>query len=59
MGDSGSQVLGFVLASLGLLSSWKVAGTTVATVVLPMLVLAVPILDTALVTRRACSRGGP
>ena len=50
MGDSGSQVLGFTLAALGLVSSWKVAGTTVATLVLPILVLAVPILDTTLVT---------
>jgi UDP-GlcNAc:undecaprenyl-phosphate GlcNAc-1-phosphate transferase len=50
MGDSGSQVLGFTLAALGLASSWKVAGTTVATFVLPILVLAVPILDTTLVT---------
>jgi UDP-GlcNAc:undecaprenyl-phosphate GlcNAc-1-phosphate transferase len=50
MGDSGSQVLGFVLAALGLTASWKVAGTTVATLLLPILVLAVPILDTTLVT---------
>jgi UDP-GlcNAc:undecaprenyl-phosphate GlcNAc-1-phosphate transferase len=50
MGDSGSQVLGFALASLGLAASWKVAGTTVATLLLPILVLAVPILDTTLVT---------
>ncbi len=50
MGDSGSQVLGFALAALGLSASWKVAGTTVATLLLPVLVLAVPILDTALVT---------
>ena len=50
MGDSGSQLLGFTLASLGLAASWKVAGTTVATLVLPILVLAVPILDTTLVT---------
>src|SRR5207237_5083467 len=50
MGDSGSQVLGFALASLGLASSWKTAGTTVATLLLPILVLAVPILDTTLVT---------
>ena len=32
MGDSGSQVLGFALASLGLASSWTAAGTTVATI---------------------------
>jgi len=50
MGDSGSQVLGFALAALGLAASWKVAGTTVATLLLPILVLAVPILDTTLVT---------
>src|SRR5438445_4752856 len=50
MGDSGSQVLGFALAALGLSASWKVAGTTVATLLLPVLVLAVPILDTTLVT---------
>jgi UDP-GlcNAc:undecaprenyl-phosphate GlcNAc-1-phosphate transferase len=63
MGDSGSQVLGFALASLGLMA-WQVAGTTVATLVLPVLVLGVPILDTALVTvlrlleGRPVSRGG-
>ncbi|MGZ4302975.1 MAG: hypothetical protein ACXVR9_07675 [Gaiellaceae bacterium] len=50
MGDSGSQVLGFLLAALGLAASWKVAGTTVATLLLPILILAVPILDTTLVT---------
>ena len=50
MGDSGSQVLGFLLAALGLTASWKVAGTTVATLLLPILILAVPILDTTLVT---------
>ncbi len=50
MGDSGSQVIGFALAALGLTASWKVAGTTVATLLLPILVLAVPILDTTLVT---------
>src|SRR5919197_1021882 len=50
MGDSGSQLLGFALAALGLSASWKAAGTTVATLFLPILVLAVPILDTTLVT---------
>jgi UDP-GlcNAc:undecaprenyl-phosphate/decaprenyl-phosphate GlcNAc-1-phosphate transferase len=50
MGDSGSQVLGFALAAFGLSASWKVAGTTVATLLLPILILAVPILDTTLVT---------
>src|SRR3954451_10837241 len=59
MGDCGSQVLGFVLASLGLASSWKVAGTTVATLLLPVLILAIPILDTALVTVVRLVEGRP
>ncbi|HVM17218.1 MAG TPA: hypothetical protein VM290_06530 [Gaiellaceae bacterium] len=59
MGDSGSQVLGFVLACLGLLSSYKVAGTTVATLAVPILILAVPILDTALVTIVRLLEGRP
>jgi UDP-GlcNAc:undecaprenyl-phosphate/decaprenyl-phosphate GlcNAc-1-phosphate transferase len=58
MGDSGSQVLGFALASLGLMA-WQVAGTTVATLVLPVLVLGVPILDTALVTVLRLLEGRP
>jgi UDP-GlcNAc:undecaprenyl-phosphate/decaprenyl-phosphate GlcNAc-1-phosphate transferase len=64
MGDSGSQVIGFTLASLGLASSYTVASSTVATLVLPVLVLAVPILDTTLVTivrlldGRPVSQGG-
>ena len=59
MGDSGSQTLGFALAALGLVSSWRVAGTTVATLVLPILVLAVPILDTTLVTVARLLDGRP
>jgi UDP-GlcNAc:undecaprenyl-phosphate/decaprenyl-phosphate GlcNAc-1-phosphate transferase len=59
MGDSGSQVLGFFLAALGLTASWKVAGTTVATFLLPILVLAVPILDTTLVTIVRLLEGRP
>ena len=59
MGDSGSQAIGFALAALGLSSSWRVAGTTVATLILPILVLAVPILDTALVTIARLLEGRP
>src|SRR2546421_4443028 len=59
MGDSGSQLLGFALAALGLSASWKAAGTTVATLFLPILVLAVPILDTALVTIVRILEGRP
>ena len=50
LGDSGSQVIGFSLAAIALASSWKAAAPSLATVLLPLLVLAVPILDTALVT---------
>jgi UDP-GlcNAc:undecaprenyl-phosphate GlcNAc-1-phosphate transferase len=49
MGDSGSQVLGYLLATVALLASWQQAGTAVATLILPVLILAVPIVDTALV----------
>src|SRR5205823_7315193 len=35
---------------LGLSASWKIPGTTVATLLLPILVLPVPILNTTLVT---------
>jgi UDP-GlcNAc:undecaprenyl-phosphate GlcNAc-1-phosphate transferase len=59
MGDSGSQVLGFGLASLGLATSWKVAESTIATLLIPLLVLAVPILDTALVTIVRLVEGRP
>lgn len=59
MGDSGSQMLGFALAALGLASSWKVAGSTVATLILPILILAVPILDTTLVTIVRLLEGRP
>jgi UDP-GlcNAc:undecaprenyl-phosphate GlcNAc-1-phosphate transferase len=59
MGDSGSQLLGFTVASLGLASSWTVAGSTVATLLLPLLVLAIPILDTTLVTVVRLIEGRP
>ncbi len=59
MGDSGSQAVGMTLAALGLATSWKVAETTVATLILPLLVLAVPILDTALVTAVRLVEGRP
>ena len=64
MGDSGSQVIGFGLASLALASSWTTAGATLTSLVLPLLVLAIPILDTTLVTvrrtieRRPVTQGG-
>src|SRR3954451_20782891 len=59
MGDAGSQMLGFALAALGLTASWEGAGATVATLLLPILVLAVPILDTGLVTIVRLLEGRP
>src|SRR6266542_2537090 len=59
MGDSGSQVLGFALAACGIAATLKVAQTTVATLLLPLLVLAVPILDTTLVTIVRLFEGRP
>jgi UDP-GlcNAc:undecaprenyl-phosphate/decaprenyl-phosphate GlcNAc-1-phosphate transferase len=47
------------VAALGLASSWTVAGSTVATLLLPLLVLAVPILDTSLVTLVRLFEGRP
>ena len=60
MGDAGSLTIGFALAALGLSSSWRVAGSaTVATLILPVLILAVPIFDTALVTIIRLLEGRP
>ena len=59
MGDSGSQMIGFTLGALGIAGTYKVAGTTVATLVLPLLVLAIPLLDTGLVTVLRLLEGRP
>ncbi|HET8528164.1 MAG TPA: hypothetical protein VFL60_04580 [Gaiellaceae bacterium] len=59
MGDSGSQLLGFAVGALGLATAWTVAGSTVATLLLPVLILAVPILDTTLVTVVRLLEGRP
>jgi UDP-GlcNAc:undecaprenyl-phosphate/decaprenyl-phosphate GlcNAc-1-phosphate transferase len=64
MGDSGSHVLGFGLGGAALLASRPGAGSVVSAVAVPVLVLAVPLLDTGLVTivrwveRRPISQGG-
>jgi UDP-GlcNAc:undecaprenyl-phosphate GlcNAc-1-phosphate transferase len=59
LGDSGSQSLGFLLGAIALASSWKVAAPSLATILLPVLVLAIPILDTALVTVVRLLEGRP
>ena len=59
MGDGGSQLLGFGLAWLALASSWQQASGFVAALAVPFLVLAIPILDTALVSVMRVIEGRP
>jgi UDP-GlcNAc:undecaprenyl-phosphate GlcNAc-1-phosphate transferase len=59
MGDGGSQLLGFSLAWLALASSWYQASGLVAAFAVPLLVLAIPILDTALVSVMRILEGRP
>lgn len=57
MGDAGSHFLGFTIAALSILQNWKVAaGITFA---VPVLILAVPIFDTAFAILRRLRRGQP
>ncbi|MBI3966759.1 MAG: glycosyl transferase, partial [Chloroflexi bacterium] len=50
MGDSGSLTLGFFLSAVALLGTSTMAGGVVLTLAVPVLVMALPILDTTLVT---------
>lgn len=50
MGDCGSMFLGFSLASISLMGEAKHISSLVATLAVPVLILAVPIFDTTLVT---------
>jgi UDP-GlcNAc:undecaprenyl-phosphate GlcNAc-1-phosphate transferase len=58
MGDAGSMVLGFILASISALGSWHSA-TITTSVLIPVLILAYPIFDTTLVTLLRLLRGVP
>lgn len=57
MGDSGSQVLGFLLAMISLVGTLK--STTLATLVITILALGVPIIDTIQVFISRLLRGQP
>jgi UDP-GlcNAc:undecaprenyl-phosphate GlcNAc-1-phosphate transferase len=57
MGDSGALCLGFVLASVSIQGLLKTASTVV--LLLPLLVLAVPILDTSFVVARRLKHNRP
>ena len=57
MGDSGALCLGFILASVSIQGLLKTASTVV--LLLPLLVLAVPILDTSFVVAKRLKHGQP
>jgi UDP-GlcNAc:undecaprenyl-phosphate GlcNAc-1-phosphate transferase len=57
MGDSGALLLGFILATVSVQGLLKTAA--LATLVLPLLVLAVPLLDTSFVVARRIKHGQP
>ncbi len=58
MGDSGSMFIGFMIATMTLQESWKESTHLVMILAIPVLVLIVPLFDTAFVTlaRRFTSR---
>jgi UDP-GlcNAc:undecaprenyl-phosphate GlcNAc-1-phosphate transferase len=49
MGDTGSLVIGFVLASIAMLGNWR-SYELLTSLAVPLMVLAYPIFDTAFVT---------
>ncbi len=55
MGDAGAYMLGYILAAVSVLGALKV--TAAVTVVTPILVLALPVLNITQVTLRRLSRG--
>jgi UDP-GlcNAc:undecaprenyl-phosphate GlcNAc-1-phosphate transferase len=57
MGDSGALLLGFTLAAVSVEGMLKTAALT--TLVLPLLVLAIPLLDTSFVVARRIKHGQP
>src|SRR3954454_14053270 len=57
MGDSGAMLLGFTLATVSVQGLLKTAA--LATLVLPLLVLAVPVLDTSFVVAKRLKSGQP
>src|SRR4051794_38591389 len=57
MGDSGALLLGFTLAAVSVQGLLKTAA--LATLVLPLLVLAVPLLDTSFVVAKRLKHGQP
>ncbi len=59
MGDCGSMILGFSLACFSILGTWQHATNLVVSMTVPILVLGIPIFDTAFVTVTRKLRGAP
>ena len=57
MGDSGSLTLGFILASITLRTSFK--GSTAIAIIVPLLALGLPVIDTLMVMLYRFLRGHP
>ncbi len=57
MGDTGSMFLGFVLATTAIQTNHK--SSTAVAIVVPIIALGVPILDTLLAMTRRAARGAP
>lgn len=54
MGDSGSQFIGFIIAVISLLGF---KGTTLTSIIIPLVILAIPIFDVALAIGRRLLKG--
>jgi len=59
MGDCGSMMIGFTLAGLSIIGTWQQASHMVFLLLVPVLILGVPIFDTAFVTVTRRLRGTP
>lgn len=59
MGDCGSMFLGFTLAALSISGTWRHASSLFVTFLIPVVILGIPILDTAFVTFTRKLRGQP
>lgn len=59
MGDCGSMFLGFTLSIISIMGTWRHASNLLITMIVPLMVLAVPIFDTVFVSITRKLRGIP